>query len=131
MEPEDSLSSMHSSKHSEIALAEAYLQTLLVHESKSLTTINTSWSFFQYSFRSFGYMSSSTFRKAIDEMITILDKVLTYPVISKTTKKQHRHHVMKLLEKTTANDVSTKRSKCVFNTTELKFLDFIVAAKGY
>ena len=135
-EPEDILSRFNGSCYfSRLDLKDAYLQIPLHADSRELTTINTPFGLYSYRFLPFGLsVSPAIFQSVMNSIIDGLPGVECYQddiVIHGTSKAEHDERLHSLLLRFCEFNVAINPSKCIFGSTSLEFLGYLVDKDGY
>ena len=115
-------------------MSQAYLQLPLDEGSKGYTTITTQKGLFRYTRLPFGIASSpAIFQRTMDNLLQNLPKVTVYLddiLITGDSEEEHLENLEKVLQRLQKVGLRLKRSKCVFQTKEIKYLGYKLNADG-
>ncbi|XP_055714234.1 uncharacterized protein K02A2.6-like [Phlebotomus papatasi] len=119
---------------SQIDLSDAYLQIEMDEESKKLLTINTHRGLFTFNRLCPGVKSApGIFQQLIDTMLAGINGVHAYfddVLIASKTKEEHHQTLLQVFRRLSEYDFRVKLEKCNFFQKEVRFLGFILDAKG-
>jgi transposase InsO family protein len=119
---------------SKIDLSNAFLQIPLNEASGQLTTINTMWGLYRYSYLPFGLnVSPGVFQGAINSILSGVPGVRAYQddiIVVGTTRAEHQDNLLQLLRALDRYNVKINIKKSVFQVTQLKYLGYIITGDG-
>jgi hypothetical protein len=100
------------------------------------TTFRTRYGHFEYSVMPFGltnalasfqHMMNNIFQEYLDHLVVIyLDNILIYS----RNEEEHVHHIRLVLEKLREQGLYAKQEKCLFHSSIVEFLDYIISGNG-
>ena len=116
-------------KYSKVDLKAGYHQIPLAKDSRSITTFTTHQGLFRYKRLPFGINAASkVFQNAIQRAIQGLDGVKNIAddiIVWGNTQQQHDQRVEQLFARLQEKNLTVNPDKCLFNQTELGFMDCI------
>ncbi|XP_045451587.1 uncharacterized protein K02A2.6-like [Melitaea cinxia] len=116
-----------------IDLSQAYNQIEL-HDPDNLTVINTHKGLFKYKRLVYGLSSSpGIFQRIMTNLLNDIPGVEVFIddiIIGSPDTREHLITLKRVLERLRNNGMKLKKSKCLFMTSEVKYLGFIISAEG-
>ncbi|PIO54721.1 reverse transcriptase, partial [Teladorsagia circumcincta] len=133
--PDDIFTKLNGGQYfSQLDLAEAYLQLEMDEESRPLLTINTDQGLYRLNRLPFGVKSApAIFQQQMDTMIAGLDGTAAYLddiIVTGKTINEHNARLEAVLRRVHDYGFRVRLEKCSFLQTEIRYLGFIVNAKG-
>ncbi|PIO56101.1 reverse transcriptase [Teladorsagia circumcincta] len=133
--PDDIFTKLNGGQYfSQLDLAEAYLQLEVDEESRPLLTINTHQGLYRLNRLPFGVKSApAIFQQQMDTMIAGLDGTAAYLddiIVTGKTINEHNVRLEAVLRRIHDYGFRVRLEKCSFLQTEIRYLGFIVNAKG-